>query len=507
MSHLIYDLKMCFFNRLANPLANRLANRLANLFFSHLFKRFLTPFLIFLLSAQGANALPTFSRQTEKPCTACHLNVGELTPEGRKFKLTGYTAGKSVLPFSMTATASITKIKSTSSSAAPEIFLAKNDQPILEEANLYAAGKYWENIGGYLKWTANLANTNPIYASSGIQTGTKVGQDTFLDTSEVRMSKQISFGTHTATWGLSLNNAPGVQDLWSTSVGFGFPYRTSSLQSAWGIGQFGPTSLIDGGLASQVVGLSAYAMIDDTFYLELADYHRSNPGWGTISVAGTNNNSISSGDNPYWRLAWNKTQGENSYMVGTFGMNSHLLRDPYVVGSASGTYFDYGFDTQFQHITNTHSFSAQATIIYEDVNWGPKSVTRSHDNLTSNLVTLRSKVTYDYLRKYGLSVFEFSSKGTIDNLYWSYNQNQSIVTGACNQTYSVLTYCSSNGSPNTSGAGFELYFDPIPYVHMVYQQTYYKTFLGGGTFVDNSMGNPRNAADNNLSYFYILLTY
>ena len=469
--------------------------------------RALAFWVLTLWLAQNAIALPTFSRQTEKPCAACHLNVGELTPEGRKFKLMGYTAGKSVLPFSVTAIGSVTKIHDTTSSADSTIFLAKNNEPIIEQASLYAAGKYWDNVGGYIKWTSNQANTNPLYASSGIQTGTKVGQDNYLDTSEVRMSNRASWGKHNAVWGFSVNNAPGVQDLWSTGPVYGFPYQSSNLLNAWGIGQFGPSTLIDGGLASQVIGLSAYMMIDDTYYLEIADYRRSQPGWGTLSTAGPNTNTISSGNNPYVRLAWNKTQGDNSYMVGAFGMNSHLARDPLVVGSASGTYFDYGFDTQFQHITSTHSYSAQATLIYEDINWGLRSVGRSHDNPSANLVTLKTKLTYDYARKYGLSVFEFASKGTVDNLYWAYNSDQTVVTGACNQNNSILAFCSSNGSPNTVGSGLELYYDPIPYVHMVFQQTYYQTFLGGATFVDNSIGNPRKASDNNLSYFYILLSY
>ena len=455
----------------------------------------------------SAKALPTFSRQTEQPCAACHLNVGELTPEGRKFKLMGYTAGKTVLPLSITATASDTRIKSTSSSIAPDIFLAKNDQPILEEANLYAAGKFWGSAGGYVKLTESFANTNPIYGSSGVQTGTKVGQDTFLDSSEVRMTNESRLAQHNVAWGFSLNNSPSVQDLWSTSTVYGFPYRSSTLQSAWGIGHFGPTTLLDGGLASQVLGLSAYAMIDENIYLEIADYVRSQPGWATLSVAGPNVNTIRTGNNPYWRLVWNKTSGENSFMFGTFGMKTHLARDPLVVGSASGAYSDYGFDTQFQHITSSHSLSAQATVISETTDWGARSVGKSHDNPSSNLVTLKSKLTYDYARQYGVSVFEFSSKGTVDNLYWSYNQDQNVVTGACNQQTSLLTYCSVNGSPNTSGAGFELYYDPIPSIHIVFQQTYYKTFLGGGTFVDNSAGLARYAGDNNLSYFYVLLSY
>jgi len=461
---------------------------------------------LFLFLDINSYAIPSFSRQTDKPCSTCHLNFGELTHEGRKFKLMGYTMGGQVLPLSVMATASVTKIKNTSSSFDPSITLAKNDQPIFEEANLFVAGKFWENVGGYIKWTTNLANTNPIYASSGVQTGTKVGQDTYLDASEIRFSKESLLGSEKINWGLGINNSPTVQDLWSTSPVYGFPYRTSSLQSAWGLGQFGPTSMMDGGLESQIIGLSAYAMFDDSIYVELSDYIEGRPGWATLSTqSGTN--TVRSGSNPYWRIVWSKNEGENSFMLGGFGMTSHLSRDPLVSGSASGTYFDYGFDTQFQHITNTHSFSAQSTIIYEDVNWGSRSVGRSHDNLNSNLVTQRSKLTYDYLRKYGLSVFEFSSKGTVDNLYWSFNPDQTVVTGACNQNNSLLTYCSSNGSPNTSGGGFELYYDPIPYVHMVFQQTYYKTFLGGQSFVDNTSGLARSASDNNLSYFYVTVIY
>ena len=44
-------------------------------------------------------ALPVYSDQTEEKCSACHIHVGELTPRGRKFKLLGYTQGKSTTLF------------------------------------------------------------------------------------------------------------------------------------------------------------------------------------------------------------------------------------------------------------------------------------------------------------------------------------------------------------------------------------------------------------------------
>ena len=465
--------------------------------------------ILLLVGLQGsfcAHALPSFSEQTEQPCKACHLNIGELTPAGRQFKLRGYTQGHRVMPFSLAATASVTKVKSTSSSADASVTMPKDGKLIPEEGNLYVAGKVSDNIGGNLKWTASFANTNPLFGSSGVQTGSRVGHDFFLDASDVRFAKQDEIAAQPVTWGITLNNAPATQDLWNTTPVHTFPYRTSSLLNAWGIGQFGPTSMIDGGLNSQALGLGIYAMLDDHLYAEFTNYQSASPGSSVLQLSGPVN-AINATWNPYWRLAWNQVSGSNSYMLGTFGMLTHLARDPLVAGSASGKFTDIGVDAQYQHITDTHSISAQATYIYERVEWSNRSVGRSHDTASGNLSTFRTKATYDYARTYGSSVFYFKSKGSTDNLYWSYNQDPAVITGACNQNNSMLAYCSATGTPKTSGIGFELYYAPIPQVHIALQHTYYRSFLGGGTFIDNSSGNSRSASDNNLIYLYVTVTH
>src|SRR5664279_183993 len=50
---------------------------------------------IILLNSPGAEALPSFSRQTGQNCSACHTQSfgPNLTPFGRDFKLGGYTMG------------------------------------------------------------------------------------------------------------------------------------------------------------------------------------------------------------------------------------------------------------------------------------------------------------------------------------------------------------------------------------------------------------------------------
>jgi hypothetical protein len=195
-------------------------------------------------------------------------------------------------------------------------------------------------------------------------------------------------------------------------------------------------------------------------------------------------------------------------MLGTFGMVTTLKNDPNISGSSGGKYTDIGFDFEYQHITDVHSWSTQMTYITEHVDWDSQAVAnKNHDTNRSQLNTLKAKVTYDYKRRLGTNVFAFYTTGSTDNDYWAYNPDQSVVTGACNQNNSQLAFCSANGSPKTSGYGFELYYVPIPNVHVALQQTLYNNFLGSSTFIDNSSGNLRAAKDNNFTYLYVAFSY
>lgn len=461
---------------------------------------------LFVSLASPALALPTYGDQTGEKCASCHINIAELTPRGRKFKLLSYAEGEKTTPFSALGTVSVTKIKSTSSSLAPSVSMPQNGAIVPESGSALIAGKFMDDVGGKIKLTANLVNTDPIYGTQGVQTGTRVGKDYFLDASEVRVAKRAFIADKELIYGVSVNNAPGQEDLWSTTPIHSFPYKSSALLNAWGLGQFGPTTLMDGGLTSQTAGFSVFGLFDDKWYADVGNYWRFSPGDSMIAVAGTQN-TINANTNPYWRLARKQVDGANSWMVGTFGMMTTLARDPLVPGSASGRYKDVGLDAQFQHITESHTWSAQAVWIREDVAWGARSVGRSHDAASSDLNTFKAKISYDYARKYGASLFAFKSYGSTDNDYWAYIANPNVITGACNQTNSLLAFCSQNGKPDTSGFGFELSYSPLPRVTLALQQTFYTKFLGGSTFIDNSSGNVRAASDNNLTYLYAMYSY
>jgi hypothetical protein len=451
-------------------------------------------------------ALPVFGEQTNEKCGACHINVGELTPRGRKFKLLAYAEGKATTPFAAIATGSVTKIKDTSSSIDPEVSMPKNGKLIPEGASVLMTGRFADGVGGKVKWTADVANTSPIYGTQGVQTGSKVGKDFFLDASEVRVAKQSSVWGKSLVYGASLNNAPGQEDLWVTTPVNSFPYKSSQLINAWGMGQFGPTTLIDGGLTSQTIGLNLFGLIDDHWYFSLGNYWKLSTDQSSISVAGPSNR-INASKNPYFRIAYSVADERRSWMTGLFGMQTTLARDPLVVGSASGVYNDIGVDVEYQHITDTHTWSAQAVLIHEATDWGSHSIGRSHDGPIAHLTTVKTKASYNYARKYTGSLFGFKSKGDQDNLYWAYNSDPTVVTGACNQSQSQLAFCSQNGKPDTSGFGYELMYNPIPPLTVALQKTYYTKFLGGSSFIDNSSGNLRSAKDNNLTYLYMMYAY
>src|SRR6478735_10179298 len=52
--------------------------------------------LLGLLLTHEAGAVPSFARQTDEPCTSCHIGSfgPELTAHGREFKLLGYSEQK-----------------------------------------------------------------------------------------------------------------------------------------------------------------------------------------------------------------------------------------------------------------------------------------------------------------------------------------------------------------------------------------------------------------------------
>ncbi|AOZ50616.1 hypothetical protein BKX93_11885 [Chromobacterium vaccinii] len=421
-----------------------------------------------LLCSTSALALPSYARQTGEACIACHVSYPELTPYGRLFKLSGYTLGTTKLfPLAAMAQASVSHVGSTQGNDGA--YPRQNDG-VVEGGSLFVAGKLGDHVGMFSQWTFNALNQN-----SGTQ---DFSGHTAVDNNDWRLTDHIAKSDLDLIYGLTLNNNPTVQDVWNSSPAFSYPYQSSHLAGAWGIAP--PATLIEGGLAQQTVGLSAYAFLNKAWYFEVGGY-RLAKGATSLFKSGVDVSNRLDGTNPYWRFAYSHDWGEHSIEAGTFGLDARVHVDPTDPGSPTSHYRDTGLDAQYQYLSDPHVFTAQVSYIHERTDWDASLVGASVQNAGSGLNTFRLKGSYWYQRIYGLTLGYFSETGSADNL-----------------AYPVT------GSPNTSGYIAELNYMIKPNWRVGLQYTGFLKYQGA---VSNYDGNGRNARNNNITYLYTWVAF
>lgn len=443
-----------------------------------------------LLFIERAYALPVFARQTGQACVACHVSFPELTPYGRNFKLSGYTIGtRQTIPLAVMAQAGYTDVKNNKDDQGNTI-VPKTDSVQLSAASLFVAGKVNDNLGGWIQWTYNNLSVN--------NAGKTVGHSG-IDNSDVRAVGRIEDEDHTAIkwlYGATVHNNPTVQDAWNTTPAFGFPFTTAPNGIAHA------ATLIDGGLAQQVAGIGAYVYWNRTIYAEMTGYHTADGPFSPLR-AGQNIHVPGGvkrldGFNPYWRFAYNREWGASSIMVGTYGMRVDLYPDNTMPFTPTDHYTDVAVDAQYQYISQTHTFTAQATRIHESqdfrasypatVSGNPIGIGPTPNNARDSLNTSKLKASYYYQRKYGATIAYSRTDGTTDaGLY-----GPASVGG------------SNNGSPTTAGFIYELDYMPIQNLRLMLQYFDYNKFNGGKSNYD---GAGRNASANNTLFFNAWIAY
>ncbi len=372
-----------------------------------------------------AAAVPSFAEQTGQPCAACH--VGAFGPQlrqfGRDFKLGGYTAtdgSPHFPPIAAMAFGSFTHTSADQPGGAARWF-APNDNVALDQASFYYGGAIGKHLGAFIQVT---------YDGIARQIG--------IDNTDIRYSRERHILGIDTVWGLTLNNAPTVTDLWNSTPVWGFPYNGSNLA---------PTpqasALIDGALGQLVVGLGGYAMWNNWVYTEL-DLYRGlsrelRNALGTVPVTGTSEVADAA---PYWRLAVQHDYGRAYWQVGTYGIDAHVL--PPVAAPAGQTdhLTDFAADANWQFVFHprlvaSDIISAHATIIAENKALHASSAlfgTRAHDRLT----TMRADVSYSIGATITPTVQIFHSTGTEDMALWN----------------------TVNGSPDSTGYVLEIAYVP-----------------------------------------------
>src|SRR5262249_22232181 len=138
------------------------------------------------------------------------------------------------------------------------------------------------------------------------------------------------------------NNNPTVQDPWNSTPAWGFPYISSPL-----VAGAGAATLLEGGLAQTVLGVTAYTMIHNHVYLEAGVYRNLSDRWlRNVGLTADDNPHIN-GVAPYWRVAWQNQKAPHYFSVGMFGLAAHLQPD--VTVGDQDRYNDVGFDATYQY--------------------------------------------------------------------------------------------------------------------------------------------------------------
>ena len=427
-----------------------------------------------LLVSASALAVPSFSRQTGRPCSGCHTVFPELTPYGREFKLGGFVTGDKLkeaakallrVPLSVSGVVSQTSTSKTSDGA-PEDF-PQDRQAIVQNVSIYYAGRIVGNIGALAQYKYSAAEFHWAAEMVDIRYGneTTLGRD-----------RQLNYG-------ITLNNSPTVSDIYSGSPVWMFPHLGSDAAVMPNAG-----TIVDMALASQVGGIGAYIRWNELVYAEF-DVYRKGTGVFHPLTSGVQLSSVLDGNAPYWRVALQYESQPHNFEVGTFGLIAKIFPDATKPYGASDRFQDAAWDAQYQYLQGLHSLTMHAMYIHEKQDWNASYPQQMAANPSSTLNTARADAHYFYQHRVGGGLQYFSTTGSPDAA--RYNTGDAIMG-------------SLSGKPDTAGWIVRLNYLPIQNIQLGVQYTAYDHFNGGGT---NYSGSGRKANDNNSLYLYAWILY
>jgi len=437
--------------------------------------------LVFLPLA--CEAVPSFARQVNMQCIACHTEFPVLNEFGRQFKLGGYTLATGLTrlpPIAVMLQPSFTRTEMAQAGGAAPGFGANNNAALTQASIFYAGrlfGPYAADIFGATH--ADLANKFGIFMQV---TYDGIGKAWAWDNTELRFADSATVSGKNITYGAYLNNNPTMQDPWNSTPAWGFPFTGSGLAP-------GPAAatLIDGGLAGQVAGAGGYAMIDNTLYVDIAGYRslgvHAQKSFGVDPEGETQLSAVM----PYWRLALTRPIGAGVWEFGTFGLAADTFpgRDS---SAGHDRLVDVGLDTQYQENFDRSSVTFLASWIHEHQDWSASEALGATSNTTDRLRNFKASVVYLYDWTYGLTGQYFKTSGDRDTLLYA-----DSATGSPLSEGFVLQ---ANFMPWNKGGGPAAW--PRSNIKLSVQYTYYTRFNGARTDFD---GAGTNARDNNTLYF------
>jgi hypothetical protein len=419
--------------------------------------------------------VPSFSRQTGLPCSACHYQFPQLTPFGRLFKLNGYSLiglkpivepnAKNGTPLSLLPIPplSVMLVGSETHLTARRPGAQNDATQFPQQLSVFLAGALSPHIGTLLQATY-----------SG-------GSGTFgIDNSDIRYVSRARVGARDAVFGVTLHNNPTVQDLWNTTPAWGYPFIASGVTP----GSVAKT-VIDGTLAQQVVGLGGYALWNNLLYIEATGY-RTALQPGASPPDSTAANGIH-GVTPYWRAALQHQFGSTYGMIGTYGLLAHLY--PAGIVGPTNRFADVGLDAQLEHPFGEGGVVvARTTWINEQQALTASFGSGGATQLDHTLNTVRVNVTLEPSARYAATLGYFSTTGTRDSILYA----PAALVG------------SGTGRPTTDGISEEVDFNPWQNTRLGIQGVQFSRFNGAAANYD---AYGRRASGNNTVYVFAWVAF
>jgi hypothetical protein len=433
--------------------------------------------IVLVIVTDPVRALPAFSRQTGEDCAACHVGSfgPQLTPHGRKFKLTGYTDGdgKFHLPLSAMAVGSWTHTAEDQAGGAGA-HAGPNNNAAIDEVSAFLAGKIAGPVGAFIQVTYD-GNEHHVA----------------LDNADVRAAFNAEFAGKDLILGIDFNNNPTVQDVFNTTPAWGFPYTSSALAPSGMAG-----TLINGGSEMQVGGASVYAYWNDLIYAEVGAYSRLSSGF--LHNFGIDRETVIKGAAPYWRLALTHEWKRQAVSVGTFGMVANVYPDDLHM-SGSDKYTDMGFDATYQWLgTRKDIISANLSYVHEKQDRTGSYALGLTANSKDSLNEFKANVSWYHDKTYGLTAGVFSTTGSADPVLYPVEDISGSRIGVPDTRGYVLQ---ADWTPFGKEDSFA---SPWANLRLGLQYTGYTKFNGASNNYD---GAGRKASDNNTLFLFSWIAF
>ena len=362
---------------------------------------------VFLLAPSPARAVPSYARQMDMQCIACHTEFPVLNSFGRQFKLSGYTSSANntdMPPIAFMFQPSFTHTaKAQEGGAAPDF--SDNDNFALTQASIFYAGRLF---GPFIKdpeGTVSPLNKIGIFCQI---TYDGIEKAWAWDNTELRYADTGTIAGQDAIWGVYLNNNPTMQDPYNSTPAWGFPFTGSGLAP-------GPSAvtMIEDTFGGTAAGLGAYAMLNSTYYIDVGAYRTLGYSFQKSMGVDPADDAEISGVAPYWRFAFEKMDGNARWEVGTFGMaaSTYPGRDH---SEGTDRVSDIGLDAQYQTTAGADDITAMVSWIYETQHWDASYAMEDTQNPSDSLWDV--KATFDYLhdKTYGATLQYFIIDGSSD---------------------------------------------------------------------------------------------